>query len=191
MISGCAGMNHAERGTLIGGGLGAVTGAIIGHQSGHGELGAVLGAGAGAIAGNLVGDAEDAREQRDAALNQLAYEQAMRSSQPPLTNADLIYMSQNGLSDDVIINAVRARGGQFNLDPSSLVALKQSGVSDRVIANIQTVGTSVPRRGPVMHVVHEPPPVVVVHPGCYHPPPPAVRASIHFGSHHHRHRHHH
>ena len=46
----------AADGALIGGGLGAGLGAIIGNQSGHAGEGALLGGAAGAITGAVVGD---------------------------------------------------------------------------------------------------------------------------------------
>lgn len=46
----------AQEGAVVGGGLGAASGAIIGHQSGNAGEGALIGAGVGAITGALVGD---------------------------------------------------------------------------------------------------------------------------------------
>jgi outer membrane lipoprotein SlyB len=45
-----------QDGAVLGGLLGAGTGAIIGHQSGHQGEGALIGAGAGALTGALIGD---------------------------------------------------------------------------------------------------------------------------------------
>jgi hypothetical protein len=141
-VSGCAGASHTETGALVGTSLGALAGAVIGNQSGNAETGAILGAGAGLMTGAAIGSAEDAREERDWAIRQAEYAQAQRSAAPPLTNADLIYMTQNGLGDQVIINSVKSRGGQFHLDPASLVQLKQNGVSDAVIVSIQSMSQS-------------------------------------------------
>lgn len=181
LLAGCAGLTHAERGALVGTAVGALGGAVIGHQTGNPGLGTVLGAGTGMIAGTLIGEAEDARQERDAAV---AYARAaeLRAAQPPLTNADLIYMAQNGLGDEVILNAVRSRGGRFQLDPAALVELKRHGVSDAVLAQIQQMGGSVvavPGGGPV--VVPEPRPVVVVEP-VFLPPPPPVGFHFSFSS---------
>ncbi len=49
--------NPAAEGAVLGGALGAGTGAIIGHQSGHGGEGAAIGAGLGALTGAIMGDA--------------------------------------------------------------------------------------------------------------------------------------
>ena len=48
-------------GAVLGGALGAATGAIIGHQSGKQGEGALIGAGVGALTGALVGDQVDER----------------------------------------------------------------------------------------------------------------------------------
>lgn len=169
VASGCHGMNHTQAGAAVGSGFGALTGAMIGQQSGHAAGGAVIGAATGALAGGLIGNAEDAREERDAAIAQAEYAR-YQAQNPPLTNADLIFMAQSGLGEQVIINAVQSRGGQFDLSPQGLVQLKNSGVSDGVILAIQQSAGSdpTPKVLPVaMSTV--PPPVtttgvVVVHP---------------------------
>lgn len=50
---------NAGTGSLIGAGLGAVTGGVIGHQNGHRGAGALIGAGAGAIGGYMIGNESD------------------------------------------------------------------------------------------------------------------------------------
>lgn len=55
IVAGCQ-TTPVQDGALIGGALGAGSGAIIGHQSGYGGEGALIGAGAGALAGALIGD---------------------------------------------------------------------------------------------------------------------------------------
>ncbi|MFV0442399.1 MAG: glycine zipper domain-containing protein [Planctomycetaceae bacterium] len=186
-LSGCAGMNHSERGALVGTTIGGLAGALIGHEAGNTGAGAILGAGAGMVAGSLAGDAEDAREERDWALSQVQQAEYQQSlAEPPLSNADLIFMAQNGLGDQVIKNAIDARGGQFDLQPTSLVQLKQNNVSDAVIAHIQTHGgrprvTRVPPGGTTRVVYVEP----------YYPPP-RVGWSVQLGpSCHGHHWHHH
>ena len=138
---GCRTTSHAEGGALAGAGLGGTLGALIGSQSGHGGSGALMGAMAGAMVGGLAGEAEDAREERDAAVAQAQYERdvAVRNS---VTNYDLINMAQSGLSDQVILNAVDTRGGQFDLSPSAIIELKNHGVSESVILSIQKQSSS-------------------------------------------------
>lgn len=133
-LAGCAGMNHTQNGALVGTGLGAATGAIIGHQTGNRDAGALIGAAVGGLGGALAGNNADMHEQRDAAVAQAAWEQQARAADArAMTGADVIQMTQAGVSDSVILSAIRSRGGRFDTSPQSIVALKQSGVSDTVI----------------------------------------------------------
>jgi hypothetical protein len=183
-LAGCAGMNHAQEGALLGTTIGALAGGIIGHQSGNTGAGAVIGAGAGMIGGTLVGDAEDAREERDWAMSQVEQAEFQRVHyEPPLTNADLMFMSQNGLSDEVILTSIRTRGGRFSVDPAALVQLKQAGVSDAVIADVQRHG------GRAVAPQLRPAPARVVYVDPYYAPPPA-HWSFHYGPSRHSHWHH-
>jgi len=122
-----------QRNAAVGTALGGAAGAIIGHQSDHAAEGALIGAATGGLTGGLIGDAQDARAERDAAIAQVSHTQQV----PGLVNLDLINMAQSGLSDEVIINAIQQRGGQFDLSPAGLIALKSHGVSDAVIAAVQ------------------------------------------------------
>ncbi|MCA9078039.1 MAG: hypothetical protein KDA93_23620 [Planctomycetaceae bacterium] len=144
-------MNHAQSGAVVGSGLGAMTGAIIGAGSGHAEGGALIGAAAGALAGGLAGDAEDAREERDAAIAQAAYTQQLQRA---ITNVDVIQMTQSGISDDVIVSSMNSQGGNFDLSPQGIISLKNSGVSDGVILAMQKFDHVA--SPPVTRVIHEP-----------------------------------
>lgn len=137
---GCVARNHTEAGAMVGSGVGGVMGALIGGQSGHAAGGAVVGALAGAAVGGLAGNAEDARDERDAAIAQAQYNQHV-AAQQAVTNVDLMTMAQAGLSDQVIVNAVQTRGGNFDLSPSAIIELKNRGVSDSVILSIQNQNT--------------------------------------------------
>jgi uncharacterized protein YcfJ len=53
---------NTQRGAIIGGAVGAGTGAIIGHQSGHAGTGALIGGASGALIGGAVGKNKDRRE---------------------------------------------------------------------------------------------------------------------------------
>lgn len=185
LSNGCATMNHAQSGAVVGSGLGAMTGAIIGAGSGHAEGGALIGAAAGALAGGLAGNAEDAREERDAAIAQAAYTQQLQRA---ITNVDVIQMTQSGISADVIISSMNSQGGNFDLSPQGIITLKNSGVSDGVILAMQKFDHVAPP--PVTRVIHEPRTRVII----AEPPPPSLHFS--FGSgprcrprHHHHHWH--
>lgn len=180
-FSSCANMNHAQSGALAGTAIGSVAGALIGGESGHAAGGAVIGALTGAAAGGVIGDAEDARVERDVAMAQRdgAIAQAQYISQQQqqrLSNFDLIRLTQSGVSDDVIVNMIQSRGGQFDLSTDSIIALKSNGVSDRVIVAAQTAPAlpaastlTVPAPAPGVVVVPSQPTVIVES-----APPPVV-----------------
>lgn len=64
-LAGCQ-TTPTQDGAIIGGGLGAGLGAIVGNQSGHTGEGALIGAGVGALTGAIVGDAVDEGRKRRA-----------------------------------------------------------------------------------------------------------------------------
>jgi uncharacterized protein YcfJ len=163
-------MNNTQSGALAGTGLGAVTGAIIGEAAGgRPGAGALIGAATGAVAGGLVGNAEDAKEERDAAVAHAQYENARNQAiAQAVTESDVIVMTRNNVGDDVIINAVRTRGCRWDSSPDSVIRLKHEGVSDRVIQAMQNTGIH-----PV--VVGGPPPAAGYY---YAPPPPPVSGVV-------------
>ncbi|MCL4218586.1 MAG: glycine zipper 2TM domain-containing protein [Candidatus Hydrogenedentes bacterium] len=63
LIAGCQ-TTPVQDGAVLGGALGAATGAIIGHQSGQQGEGALIGAGVGALTGAIVGDQVDEHQAR-------------------------------------------------------------------------------------------------------------------------------
>ena len=72
VLSGCAGsepLSTRERGTLIGAGGGAATGAVIGAFVGNPGIGAAIGGGLGTAGGAIVGNAMQ-NNQRQRALFQ-------------------------------------------------------------------------------------------------------------------------
>lgn len=68
LLSGCANMNRAGKGALIGAGAGGVLGGVIGKASGNTAAGAIIGAAVGGTAGAAIGhymDKQAAELQRD------------------------------------------------------------------------------------------------------------------------------
>jgi hypothetical protein len=141
---------------------------LIGDAN-HGKAGkgALIGGAVGALAGGLVGSEKDKAEkqalerQRDAAVAQ--------SRGPALGLTDVANMAAQNMSDDVIINQMRATHSAYSLSPSDITYLKQSGVSDRVIVYMQN--TAVHPRYVERPVVVEQP-VYVERPVYVAPPPP-------------------
>jgi outer membrane lipoprotein SlyB len=129
--------NDTASGTIVGGALGAVSGAIIGGKKDRGE-GALIGAGVGALTGNLLGRSKDRADERDAAIGTAVAAQAnQQAAALAVTNFDLVNMTRAGVSDEVIISTMRSRGAQLDLSPQGLISLKQSGVNDRVLMAAQ------------------------------------------------------
>ncbi len=155
---GCSSMNHTQAGAVNGAGLGAVAGAIIGGPSGESGAGALIGAATGGLVGSLVGNAEDEREKRDLEVARAHHEQNALAA---IRNTDVLEMSHNGVSDSVIMGAIRSRGGDFDLHPQTLIALKQQGLSDPLIEFMQS-HNYVPGNTPV--VIKHRPSVVYVTP---------------------------
>ena len=67
--------NDTASGTVTGGALGAITGAIVGGRKNRGE-GALIGAGVGAITGNLLGRSKDRADAQYAASGAAVVAQA-------------------------------------------------------------------------------------------------------------------
>jgi hypothetical protein len=164
--------NDTLGGTLVGGGLGAVTGAIIGGRK-HGGQDALIGAGVGAITGGLLGKSKDNADARAvAAGNAVAMNANAQIAAQAVTSTDLIQMTRAGLSEDLIISTMQSRGTRLDLSPNGLIALKQNGVSDRVVlAAQQTAGIGY---GPPVAQPINPAPVVVA-PAYVAPPAVIVR----------------
>lgn len=182
--------NDTAAGAVIGGGLGAVTGALVGGKD-HRGGGALIGAGVGAVTGGLVGNAVDQADQRAAYAGTTVAAQAnAQVAAMAVTNFDLVEMTRAGVGEEVIISTIRSRGGRFDLSPAGLIALKQSGVSDRVVMAAQNAGPGafVPAAAPA---IIGPPPVVYVQPApvIRYYGGPAWGYHYHHGHHRHYHRH--
>ena len=165
LLCGCSSLNHTENGALAGGGVGALTGALIGGATGHAGAGAAIGAGVGALAGGAIGHDMDKQDQRAAA----AYRAHM------LGVTDVASMSQQHVNDAVIINQIRSTGSVFHLSSSDIVWLKQQGVSDTVITEMQVSANRYPARYYTATPVYSDPVYV------YDPPPVAVGVGVGFG----------
>jgi osmotically inducible lipoprotein OsmB len=161
LTCGCTGMQNTDNGMATGGILGGILGLGVGCVTHHPLAGAAIGAGAGALAGGAIGHAEDKKEARDAAAYQAAH--------PPLTLEDIARMSQQHLSDAIIIEQIRTTNSFFNLQPEHIAWLKQMGVSDPVVLEMQS---RVPGR--VVYTAAQPDVVIVQ-------PQPVVGVGIGYG----------
>ena len=158
-------MSNTERGALAGGGLGAGAGAIIGSATRHTAGGALIGGALGAVAGGLTGNAIDKSEQRQQARLAAATAQPAR---PPLTLNEVVQLTQQHVSEEIIINQIRTSNTMFQLTVDDVLMLKENGVSDSVVREMQVTAARYPRRvyssAPVyqpVYVVEPAPPVTV------------------------------
>jgi hypothetical protein len=170
-LTGCA--TNTETGALAGGGIGALTGAVIGGAFHRPGLGAAVGAVAGAGTGAAIGHAEDKKEAREQAQAVAASAQAQQDG---LT--DIAKMAQQKVPDDIIINKIRTSPTVYNLTADQITWLRGYGVSDAVIREIQMTAMRMPRRVYVEGPVYQPAPVMVVE-----EPPPVVGVGVGIGYH--------
>ena len=85
-------------------------------------------------AGGMLGNAEDEMEKHDKMVNQAVHrEKWHRAQRIALTNRNIIEMTSSGLSDQVVMDAINAKGGRFDTSSDALIALRQNRVSDDVI----------------------------------------------------------
>ena len=155
-LCGCGTMNNTTSGAVGGGALGAGIGALAGAAVGRPLQGAAIGAGVGGLTGAAIGNTEDRAEKRQA---QAAA--AYAAAHPPVAINDIVQMTQQHLSEDLILNQIRTTNSYFSLTAADITYLREQGVGERVIFEMQN------RRGPAPVVV-QPRGYVVVDP----PPPP-------------------
>jgi outer membrane lipoprotein SlyB len=167
LLTGCQNpdgtQNNTGSGLLIGGALGALTGAALGGRS-HGGQDALIGAAAGALAGGLIGNSAD-REQEARLKAQAPQTYARVDQGQPLSVADIKELAKAGIDQEVIINQISSSHTVFHLSSADIIDLRDSGVPDRVV-NYMINTASAP---PSVVVEQAPPPApvetVVVAPG--------------------------
>ena len=164
LMNGCASDTHTGEGAVVGGLLGAGTGAIVGHAMGNTGAGAAIGAGVGALSGAAIGHGQDEIEARNRAL--IAQQMGRQVSAGAVTPNDVIAMTRGGVNEELILNHIRSHGLAAPLQPQDLIALQQQGISPRVIATMQACPPQ-PVQQPQTVVVEEAPPPVVVGVGPY------------------------
>ncbi len=124
----CSCETKTGTGALAGAGVGALAGGLIGGNA----TGALIGAGVGALAGGLVGAALDEQDRKIMQQNAPQTLQKIDSKQQ-LTIPDVVAMTKNGLSEEVIINQIKHTESIFHLTSDEIIELKNSGVSEKVI----------------------------------------------------------
>jgi outer membrane lipoprotein SlyB len=154
--------DRTANGALIGGAVGATTGAIIGNNSrgGHSGGGALIGGAVGAIAGGVIGHSMDQQER--ARLQAQAPQTYQRVEQgQPLTVADVKALARASVGDDIIISQIQSTRTVYHLSAAEIIELRDAGVSQRVIQFMINTGntTAVPAPQPeIVYVPQAPPP---------------------------------
>jgi surface antigen len=172
----CRSPYYADQGAALGGIAGGLTGAALGDRGDNAVGGALIGTAVGALTGAAIGDSMDAELDRRQALIEAKTGRRMAGA---VTTSDVMTLVKSGLSDDVIINHVRANGVAAQLTPNDIIQMHENGVSEKVInamqqtVSSQVVGPAVPYGPPVIieesYVV--PPPYWRPGPYCYGPGP--------------------
>lgn len=123
--------NNTAGGALIGGAIGAITGAAIGGGR-HGGEGALIGAAAGVIGGGLIGNSMD--QEQNARLRAQAPQTYVKVEQgQPLSVVDVKSLAKAGINEDVIINQIKNSHTVYHLSTADIIDLRDSGVTDKVI----------------------------------------------------------
>ena len=166
--------NNTASGALMGGAVGALSGAAIGGPR-HGGAGALIGAAVGALTGGAIGNSMDVQQQER--LRAQAPQTYVRVEQgQPLSTADVKALAKSGVSDDVIISQIRNSHTVYHLSTADIIDLHNSGVNERVIdfmintpSLVGNVSDTAPASQTTMYVTQAPPPppveTVVVAPG--------------------------
>lgn len=173
-----------QQGAVIGGAGGAVAGAAVGGEH-HRLLGALLGGALGAGGGYVIGANKDRITGHDTAGAQAAVQNAQAHPATPamamsaptadlngdgfVTMDEVVAMRQAGLSDQQILDKMRATGQVFELTPEQMRYLQNNGVSQYVIDQIPDLNRDV--RNQLMGQ-QPPPPPPYGNPSLNQPVPP-------------------
>lgn len=165
---------YADRGAVVGGVTGALAGAGIGKHNGETAAGALLGGAVGLVTGAAVGHSMDNRNAQQVAKRQYVQQQQARQYQRAVSPYDVIRMSQSGVGQEVMINQIRQRGVQGEMDVQDVIALHKQGVPESVISAMQRAANALPEEA--VYVAPAGTPVVVeqyhyVAPAPYWGPP--------------------
>jgi surface antigen len=153
----CRSPYYADQGAALGGIAGGLTGAALGDRQDNALGGALIGTAVGALTGAAIGDSMDAELDRRQALIEAKTGRRMAGA---VTTSDVVTMVKSGLSDDVVINHVRANGVASLLTPNDIIHMHDSGVSEKVINAMQQTAASQVAAPPIAYgtpvIIQEP-----------------------------------
>lgn len=159
-LVGCSSLpgNDEQQGAVIGGATGAAVGAAVSRE--NRALGAVIGGAVGAAGGYVIGKNKDkitGREDDDEEI-ETAAERAQQSPATPeqartATSADVnadgfvtldevVALEQANLTDEQIIERLRATNQVFDLTEEQRRYLLDRGVSQSVVSQLETLNQS-------------------------------------------------
>jgi hypothetical protein len=156
-LAGCENLpgTRAEQSTVIGGVVGGLAGGAL-NQS-NPLLGVLLGSAIGAGGGYLVGAKTDWFENPDAASDDAQRAISVAQERPAtvrdversstadlnsdgfVTVDELVAMERAGLSDDEMLDRMRATDQVYDLSPGQERTLRDAGISDRVIRSMRDI----------------------------------------------------
>ena len=150
-FGGCSNLpgSTGQQGTVIGGAGGAAAGAAVAKN--NRALGAVVGGLLGAGGGYLVGSRLDkdepaARDAQEKARQNPAKTEDVKGASTADLNGDgfvtldeVEAMSRSGLSDEQMIQRLKATEQVFNLSTDQQQTLRDAGVSDYVLRTMPTI----------------------------------------------------
>jgi hypothetical protein len=160
ILAGCAELpgDRKTQGAVIGGAAGAAAGAAVGGKD-HRVLGALLGGVLGAGGGYVIAartdkvDSKDrdgaVRASRTAETNPATPEQAMTATTADVngdgfvTLDEVVAMKEAGLSDEVMLQRLRATDQIFELTAEQQQHLIQKGVSQQVVDEMARINQPV------------------------------------------------
>ena len=170
------GQNYTRKGATLGGLAGALSGAAIGKHNGDTAAGALIGGALGLITGAALGNTKDEDVAQAWDYQQRTLVQMSRA----VSTADVVNMTQNGISEHVIVSHIQRNGLQRPIQVSEVIALHKQGVSETVITAMERapVATAPPVAVPRYHAP------VIVEEHHYIAPPYVHRRHRHYYRHH-------
>ncbi len=189
------GQAQTKRGAVIGGLTGAAIGAVIGDNSDEAGAGAAIGGVVGVVAGSVLGSANQEQYgnagRRGYGYGVPSYRQTYPVVSVPARTVvvagvsvdDVITMTQNQVSDSVIISEIASKGVGRDLTVQDIVYLSRQGVSDSVIQTMQNAA----RTARPVQARNTPPSTVIVERRSSYPayPIPVYPPSQIYHHHHH------
>jgi outer membrane lipoprotein SlyB len=157
--------NNTAGGALIGGAIGAASGAVIGGR--NAGAGALIGGAIGAITGGLIGNSMDA-EQREQLRTQAPQTYVHVQQGQPLGTEDVKALARAGVSDDVIIAQIQNSHTVYHLSAADIIDLHGAGVTDKVVNFMINTGNSTDATATATTTIVETAP----------PPPPAETVTV-------------